>query len=150
MADDTSTQAPKDFMGFLEFYLVKKAPFQIPDEIREWLVKFGPWIAVVLLVLSAPLVLFALGLGTAFLPIGGYGYATAFGTAAIGLLAHFALMAFALPGLFARKMVGWTLMFYAQIANAVASILAGNVLTALVGALISFYVMFQIRGKYKN
>ena len=40
MAD--TEQAPKDLFGFLDFYLVKKAPFQIPDGGREFIVKYGP------------------------------------------------------------------------------------------------------------
>lgn len=37
-----ATEAPKELIGFLDLYLVKKAPFQIPDAGREWIVKFGP------------------------------------------------------------------------------------------------------------
>ena len=33
MADES--QAPKDLIGFLDFYLVKKAPFQLPDGAKE-------------------------------------------------------------------------------------------------------------------
>ena len=54
------TQPPRDMMGFLDYYLVQKAPFQIPDGGREWIVKYGPWIAVVLLILTLPPLLFAL------------------------------------------------------------------------------------------
>ena len=64
-----TTEAPKDLIGFLDFYLVKKAPFQIPDGGREWIVKFGPWITVVLLILTLPILLFALGLGAIFMPV---------------------------------------------------------------------------------
>ena len=71
--------APKDLIGFLDFYLVKQAPFQIPDGGREWIVKFGPWITVVLLILTLPILLFALGLGAIFIPFGGIGAASGFG-----------------------------------------------------------------------
>ena len=47
-----ATEAPKDLIGFLDFYLVKKAPFQLPDAAKEIIVKFGPWITVVLLILT--------------------------------------------------------------------------------------------------
>ena len=148
MADDTG-QAPKDIIGFLDFYLVKKAPFQIPEAGREWIVKFGPWIALVLMVLSLPFVLALLGLGTMLAPFAGVGYATGFGLAAVFLLAHFALMIFALPGLFARKLSGWNLMFYAQIASLVGSLVGGSIIGGLIGAVIAFYIMFQVRGLYK-
>ena len=46
-------QAPKDIIGFLDYYLVTKAPFQLPMNIKEGIVKYGPWIAVVLYVAVA-------------------------------------------------------------------------------------------------
>jgi hypothetical protein len=67
---------PKDLIGFLDYYLVQKAPFQIPDGVREIIVKFGPWITLVLLVLMLPPLLLVLGVGTVLVPFGGIGYAT--------------------------------------------------------------------------
>jgi hypothetical protein len=148
VTEDTS-QAPKDIIGFLDFYLVKKAPFQIPDGAREWIVKFGPWITLVLLVISLPFILALLGIGTFLVPFGGLGYATGFGMAALFLVICVGLEIFALPGLFARKMSGWTLMFYAQIASAVGSLLGGSIVSGLVGAVISLYILFQVRSLYK-
>jgi hypothetical protein len=142
------TQAPKDPMGFLEYYLVTKAPVQIPPGGREWLVKYGPWIAVVLLVISLPALLFILGVGTFLMPFGGVGYATGFGLAAIGLIVHMGLMVMALPGLFARKMSGWTLMFYAEVVSVLTSLLSGAIIGAIIGGLIGFYILFQIKGLY--
>lgn len=37
MTADTA-QAPKDLIGFLDFYLAQKAPFQIPENGKEWIV----------------------------------------------------------------------------------------------------------------
>lgn len=148
MTDNTS--APTDPIGFLDYYLVKKAPFQIPDGGREWIVKFGPWITVVLLVISLPALLLILGLGTLLVPFGGIGYASGFGLAAIGLCIHLVLLVMALPGLFARKMSGWTLMFYAQAVSVVTSLVSGNLVAAILGGLISFYIMFQVRTLYKT
>jgi hypothetical protein len=147
--DATPDQAPKDLIGFLDFYLVKKAPFQIPDNAKEWLVQYGPWITVVLMVLMLPAVLFVLGVGTALVPFGGIGYATGFGYLAIGLIVELGLTAASLPGLFARKMAGWKLLFYARIVGLVASLLAGSIVSALVGGLISMYILFQVRPLYK-
>ena len=146
----TEAQAPKDPMGLLDYYLVKKAPFQSPDAAREWIVKFGPWIAVVLLVLSLPAVLIILGVGTFLMPFGGVGYAAGFGLSAIALLVSLALEAMALPGLFARKMSGWKLMFYGQAVGCLASLLSGAIVSAIIGALISFYILFQVRNLYSN
>jgi hypothetical protein len=147
VADDAS-QAPKDIIGFLDFYLVKKAPIQIPENGRELIVKWGPWIAVILLALSLPLILVLLGIGTAFVPFGGYAYATGFGLATIFLIVHFALMIMALPGLFARKMSGWRLMFYAQVASLLEAMFYGAIARGLIFGLIAFYILFQVRTKY--
>jgi hypothetical protein len=142
-------EAPKDLIGFLDFYLVKKAPFQIPEGGREWIVKFGPWITVVLLIISLPALLFVLGVGTALMPFGGVYYARGFGLAAAFLVVTLGLEVAALPGLFARKMSGWNLIFYAQLVGLVHSLLSYNIVGGLLGALIGLYVLFQIRMKYK-
>jgi hypothetical protein len=147
MAD--ADQAPKDLMGFLDFYLVKKAPFQIPDNAKEWIVKYGPWITVVLLVLMLPAILFVLGVGSALMPFGGYAYATGFGFAAIFLVVNVGLMVAALPGLFARKMSGWNLMFYARIIGIVYSLLSYAFIGGIIGGILGLYILFQIRPLYK-
>lgn len=143
------TDAPKDLIGFLDFYLVQKAPFQFPDNVREFIVKYGPWIMVVLMVLSLPAILFVLGLGTFAVPFGGVGYATGFGIAAIGMIATFVLNVLALPGLFARKMQGWTFLFYGELVSIASSLLQGAVISAIIGGLIGLYILFQVRTLYK-
>ena len=143
-----SPPSSKNVIALLEYYLVTKAPFQIPDNWREWIVKWAPWIQVVLLVLLLPLILFALGLGTLVLPfmgtkvVGGF-----FGI--ILLLAQTALMAAAIPGLFKRSMTGWNLAFYGQIVTVLSNLVHVDILSGLIGALLSFYVLFQVRSYYK-
>jgi hypothetical protein len=143
----SSEQAPKDLIGFLDYYLVKKAPFQIPDNAKEWLVQYGPWITIVVIVLTLPAILALLGLGAVLFPFAGYG--AGFGLLAIGLLVEIALTVMALPGLFARKMSGWKLLFYGRLVSLVARVLAGAIVSALVVGLISLYVLFQVRSLYK-
>ena len=145
-----ANQPPKDLIGFLDFYLVKKAPFQIPDNIREWLVKFGPWIALVLMLLTLPFVLLALGISTVLLPFAAVGYATGFTFVAVVAIVQFGLQVAALPGLFARKMSGWTLLFYANIVGVLSSLLHGALIGAVLGGLISFYILFQVRSLYRT
>ena len=143
-------QPPKDLVGFLDYYLVTKAPFQIPDNIKEFLVQYGPWIMIVLLILTLPALLVVLGLGTMLLPFAGVGYGTGFGLVAIGLIVELALSLMALPGLFARRMSGWTLLFYARLVSIVARLLAGAIVSAAIGGLISLYILFQVRPLYKT
>jgi len=145
---NTADQAPKDLIGFLDFYLVKRAPFQIPEGGKEALVKYGPWVMVILLVLSIPAILFILGVGTVLIPFGGLGYASGFSTAAVFLLIEVGLEIAALPGLFARKMSGWKLLFYGRLMAIVYSLLLLSLFGAIVGGLISLYILFQVREKY--
>jgi hypothetical protein len=152
MTPPITAEAPKDLIGFLDFYLVKKAPFQIPDAGRELIVRFGPWITVVLLILLLPILLFALGLGALVLPFagaGGVGYAASFGLVTIFAIVEIGLMIAALPGLFARKMSGWTLLFYSQLVGVVHSLLVGNIIGGLLTALIGLYILFQVRPLYR-
>ena len=144
-----TAEAPKDLIGFLDFYLVKKAPFQIPDAAREWIVKFGPWITVVLLILTLPILLVALGIGAIFMPWGGIGYATGFGVMTLVVIAELGLMIAALPGLFARKMSGWQLLFYSQLVSIVYNVVAGSIVGGLLGGLIALYILFQVRPLYR-
>ena len=152
MADEAPKmdQAPKDVIGFLDYYLVKKAPFQLPDNAKEWIVKYAPWIAVVLLVLALPPILFVLGIGSILLPFGGYAYASSYSFFTILLIVELGLDIAALPGLFARKMQGWRYIFYARVIAIVSGLLTGNVVGALVGGLIGLYILFQVRPLYEE
>ena len=149
-AGPASTQPPKDLIGFLDYYLVTKAPIQIPEQGKEWLVKYGPWIVVVFAVLSLPLLFALLGLSALVAPFtGGVGYATGFGILALGGLVELVLMLMALPGLFGRKMSGWNLLFYANLVGIASRLLAGAIVAAVLGGLISLYILFQVRPLYK-
>lgn len=146
MTDDT--QAPKDLIGFLDFYLVKKAPFQIPDGAREWIVKWGPWISLVLLIISLPALLFVFGVSAMVMPFAGV-YVPGLAFAWVFLLIELVLIGASLPGLFARSMGGWKLAFYARLVGIVYSLATFSIVGALLGGLIGLYILFQIRGLYK-
>ena len=150
MNTPANNDPPKDLIGFLDFYLVKKAPFQIPDGGREIIVRFGPWITLILLILTLPLLLFALGIGAVFIPFGGIGYASGFGVLTIFVIVEIGLMIAALPGLFARKMAGWRLLFYSQLVSIVYNVLSGSIVGGLLFGLISFYILFQVRPLYNE
>jgi hypothetical protein len=150
MNTPANNEPPKDLIGFLDFYLVRKAPFQIPDGGREIIVRFGPWITLILLILTLPLLLFALGIGAVFIPFGGIGYASGFGVLTIFVIVEIGLMIAALPGLFARKMAGWRLLFYSQLVSIVYNVLSGSIVGGLLFGLISLYILFQVRPLYHD
>lgn len=132
----------------LDEYLVKKAPFQLPEGAKEFLVRFGPWISLVMLVLTLPILLFALGIGAMLSPFAGIAYTSGFGISAILALVQIVLLVMALPGLFARKMSGWTLLFYEQLVSIVGSLVAGAIIGGLFWGVVGLYLLFQIREKY--
>lgn len=137
-------------IDLLDEYLVKKAPFQIPDGGKEFIVKFGPWITLVMLVLLLPLLLAALGLGAIVAPFAGVRYATGFGLVAILTCVQVGLLGMSLPGLFARKMSGWMLLFYSELVSFVSSVLSGSIVGGIIGTLIGLYILFQVRSKYAH
>ena len=146
----TYTAEPaKDLFGHLEFYLVEKAPVQLPPGAKEWIVRYGPWITLALIILAIPAVLLALGLGAVMLPFGGARFAAGFSYLTVMLIVTLGMRAAALPGLFARRMSGWTMLFYAQIVSFVFSILSGSIVGGVVGLVLSMYVLFQVRPLYR-
>jgi hypothetical protein len=83
-------------------------------------------------------------------PFGGIGYASGFGMLTIGVIVEIGLMIAALPGLFARKMAGWRLLFYSQLVSIAISMLSGNIIGGLLFGLIGLYILFQVRMLYRE
>lgn len=143
----------KKFEHTLDEYFVKKAPFQLPDGVKEFIVAFGPWITVVLLALTLPIILAALGLSAVFAPFaalgGGLQGGYAWGIGTILTLVVFVLEIFALPGLFARRKSGWNLLFYASLVSILYNLAYFNLGGLVIGTLINWYLLFQVRSYYK-
>jgi hypothetical protein len=55
----------------------------------------------------------------------------------------------AIPGLFARKATGWRFMYWAQLVGVVSNLASLNIMGAIIGAIIGFYFLFQIKSHYK-
>ncbi|HCR81448.1 MAG: hypothetical protein UY13_C0002G0140 [Candidatus Pacebacteria bacterium GW2011_GWB1_47_8] len=136
----------------LEEYLVKKAP-ALPTNLKELLVKFAPYLAIIGVVLSVPALFTALSAG-AWLSRNyywamtgatlGWQYYLALALSAVTV----ALEAFAIPGLFGRKMSAWKLLFYAVLVNTVYSLVYFNLAGLILGTLLSLYLLFQVRSYY--
>ncbi len=148
----SSSRIPSDAMGMLDYYLVKKAPISLPATAKEWTVRFGPWILTALLALFIPIILGALGFGFAFLPIGAWDYpqlAAGAGFTFITFMLQIVLMFAALPGLFARKMQGWNLVFALVLLNTFFGLVNLHPVSALLSLVLGTYVLFQVRSYYK-
>jgi lysylphosphatidylglycerol synthetase-like protein (DUF2156 family) len=139
----------------LDEYLGKKSP-AMPDNIKDIIVSFAPYLAIIGIVLSLPALLALFGIGalmgpfTAFL---GASYMMSYGLGyyigVVGLIISAVLDALAVGGLFKRSLKAWRLMYYSALVSFVASILQGSFVSALIGVLIGMYVLFQVKNKYK-
>ena len=134
----------------LQEYFGDKAP-AMPDNIKEVIVKFSPWVSLIFLVLAVPAIFAVLGLGAALAPAGMF--APQFGLQyVLGLaltIVTMVLEALAIPGLMKRQMKGWRFAYYAALVSLVQSLVSLNLVGLVLGALISFYVLFQIKPKYQ-
>lgn len=151
MAKTTLPANLKELEALLDEYLIKKAP-ALPANIKEIIVKFGPWITLIMIVLALPVLLAALGLSAIFMPVAALG-GTRFGLLTlISLVISVAIIGLelvALPGLFKRQKRGWRLVYYSALLSAVDSALHLNIINLLLGTLISLYILFQIKSYYK-
>ncbi len=136
---------------FLELYLVKKAP-AIPDNAKEIIVKYSPYISLIIAIFLLPTILLSLGLGALLAPfafMGGYTYGASFSIGTLIALISIILECTAIPGLFSRKLSAWNFVFYASIATALGELLSFNIGNMIIGTAISWYFLFQVKSYYK-
>lgn len=130
--------------------LFKKLP-PLPASAVDVIYKITPWLAIIFGILGVLSALAFFGILTAFAPFAVAGGVRGFGLgyiSAIGLGISSLMMIIAFPGLKAGKMSGWNLLLWAEIVNAVSSVI-GFSIGSVIGALIGFYILFQIKPKYK-
>jgi hypothetical protein len=143
--------------GFFDTYLRIKAPFQLPARAKEFIVQYGPWISLVLLILSAlviiPLLALALGITVITLPFqaaAGTLHATTSSIIQLVItVVVLVLEAAAIPALLKRKLSGWMLIYYAILLSAVGSLIQYQIVSTILSLLIGMYILFQIREYYR-
>lgn len=138
--------------AFLELYLIKKVP-NLPENIKEFIVKVFPYLSIVAIIFSIPGLLILLGLSTYSSPVyvlGGARYTFGSILSLILLLATLVLEGMAIPGLFSRKASSWKLIFYVALVNAVSALLSFNLGNLIIGTAISLYFIYQIKSYYKK
>lgn len=148
----------KNFLNKLEVtlneYFGKQAP-QLPENIKEIIVKLAPYLVIISVIFAIPALLVLLGLNgfaTAIAPMGGVSSVASVPGMWLGtllLIPSIVLEAMAIPGLFARKAVAWKYMFWSQLISVIASVLSLNLVGAIIGGLIGFYLLFQVKNYYK-
>ncbi len=148
---------------------VTKAPYQLPKNAKDFIVKYGPWITLVLGILLAltvvPGLIAALALTSYTATYGGlYGATLAGGVVGpifylslIFLVIQLIIMFVSIPMLLKRRRIGWQLVFYSSVISLVYTVFNsfsygilnfGSLVVGLIGALIGWYFIFQIRSYY--
>jgi hypothetical protein len=143
MADDLEKKMAEIF--------IKKAP-ALPEKAKEIIVKYGPYLAIIIMVMMIPAILALIGLGMmagTLSSLGGVGYGWSSMTSMIFGIIILVLEIKALTGLFKRQMKAWKLMFYISIISAFSSLLRLEIGSLIIGGIISWYFLFQIRSYYK-
>jgi len=144
-----------DLEKMLDEYLFKKAP-ALPENAKETLVKFAPYISILVMVIAIPGILAVIGLGTMLAPFGAFlgpAYALSYGighTVSMLVMAVTVIMEFmAIPGLFKRLRSAWNLMYWSTLISAVAGLVRGDILSSILSLLIGLYILFQVKSYYK-
>ncbi|MDD5084112.1 MAG: hypothetical protein PHT88_04285 [Candidatus Moranbacteria bacterium] len=156
-----SNDASKDMRGMidqfeatLDEYMVKKAPFHIPAGGKDFLVKVAPYFIIVFAILTLPVIVAGLGLTALLTPFAAMGGYYSFG--ALGLLSVvFAAAALivelmAVKGLFKQTHASWRLLYYASLIGFAGNIVSLNIVSGIIGSIIGWYILFQVKERYKN
>jgi hypothetical protein len=147
----TITDALKTLEVEIEKIVLSKSIPGLPDNVKELIVKLSPWFAVISMIMLAPIILAAFGLSAIALPfsyLGGMHYGFGY---TIGLIFSFGMIVLqlmAIPGLFKRQEKAWRLMFYSSVLSLVQQLFSFNLGGMVIGAIISFYFLFQVKSKY--
>lgn len=131
----------------------KKVP-ALPANIKELLVQFAPWGAIITVVLSLPTIFSIFGIGSYLGMYGARGYffsglGSRYFIVIAFLIANMVLRGLSIPGLFARTVKGWNLFFYSILLYAVYSFINFDIVGGIISTLISLYLAFQVRDSYK-
>lgn len=135
----------------LDLYFGQKAP-ALPTGAKEAIVNFAPWITVVMLFVSLPPVLAILGIGSIMAPfsfLGGVNAGYSYMLSLIFLALSMVLEALAIPGLFKKTKAGWNFVFYSTLVNILSNLVHYQFMNLVIGGLISFYLLFQVKSYYK-
>lgn len=143
-----------DIISKLNLYFGQKAP-QLPKEWKEILVKIAPYLSIVGVVLMIPGIMALLGARAMFSGFTRYGsYYPAgpsfgdFGIVIVFTIILAILYIMAIPGLFKKSSSGWNMLFYATLVSGLQSLIMMNLGSLVIGLLIGFYILFQIKPYY--
>lgn len=149
----------EQLVSTLQPYFTTKAPFQLPEEWRQTIVRIAPWITLAAAIFGgiALLGLFPVLLGvSAILGVFSPWYTVMAWLSLIALGAEVALMLLAFSGLKSQSIKGWNFAFYGSLFSIAWSVFGwlqnpsnvGSLLGAAIGAYLSLFILFQVRDYY--
>ncbi len=127
----------------------------LPKTWRDTLARIAPILSLIFGILGIIVAIGGLGVLTATSPLaflGGASSVSSYGTGILSVLIYLVgsiLLLASYPGLKAKNYKGWTLLFWSEVANLIGGLVSLAILSTIVGALIGFYLIFQIRSYYK-
>ncbi|KKP80802.1 MAG: hypothetical protein UR81_C0016G0015 [Candidatus Levybacteria bacterium GW2011_GWB1_35_5] len=128
----------------------------LPKGATDFIVNIAPWLSLIFGVLSILVGVSAFGFLAVLSPFaavaGAGAYAITGLLSSLVLLVQGVIMIVAFPSLKKRGQRGWNLLFWSLILSVVSSVLSLNVfgvVQSVVGALIGYYFLYQIKSYYK-
>jgi hypothetical protein len=133
----------------LDEFFTKKV-WQLPKKAREVIVKIAPYLAILSLVVTIPMILTLLGFSflTPMYFLKGIQFGLTYSLSLIFLLVGVVLAVIIIPGLFKKEKRVWKIMFWMSLINAVSSLLKMDLGGLILGTGLSWYVLFQVKEYY--
>ncbi len=126
--------------------------WRLPTKAREVIVKIAPYLAILGLVMTVPMILTLLGFSllTPVYFLRGLHFGLTYLFSIMFLLIGAVLEVIIIPGLFKREKKAWKIMFWMSLINAVGAILKMDLGNLIIGTGLSWYILFQIKEYYKK
>ncbi|MFN3850451.1 MAG: hypothetical protein ACK4NY_13530 [Spirosomataceae bacterium] len=121
-----------------------KAPFQLPEEWKDLIVKISPWIMLILV----PLILLGIGVGAIASIFSTFTLNPRWSVSVLISIAAMICSLLSIKGLFDRKREGWVWSYYAFGLNILADLIGFNIIGGIISFLIGGFFLFQIRERY--
>ncbi len=123
-----------------------------PENIKDILVQIAPYLAGLIVVLGGLSILSIFGMGSALNALGANAYGSTWtmwlSIISLGASAFLSFMAF--KPLQNKEKKGWNYMYYISLIGFVTNVISLNLFGALIGGLISFWILFQLKSRYTN
>jgi hypothetical protein len=144
----------------LEPIFLGKAP-ELPDNVKEPIVAYGPYLLAIGVIFGAIGLLGALGGGSALdrlsNALGGYSLGPMYYVSLAVLALQVVIGGMAIPKLLKREKAGWNMLYYYELIGVGYAVLssfmygffsAASLVFSLLIAAVVFWIIFQIRSKY--